>query len=439
MKGSRFLGVGVVMAMSKSLFAAYPRRAWLTAMACGVGSMFGASALYAGTFPFFVPAMMREFHWDQATIFGVFSISVLLSPFSLPVAGRLVDRLGLRGVVIPATIAYAVCLMGMFIVPAEHLLLGALFVGIGVSGFVSTVGVFAKVISQSFDRHRGLMLAAVLGGAGSLGPAIGIPLVQWGVQTIGWRETYLAIGLAILIVVVPVHWLLLREPARSDPQPLGTGAGAHIAPSVSGLTVRQAVATREFWLVIVASALGASAIMALRQHAVLLFSELGYRPERAAVAMSALSLATLVGQIAAGTCLDRATQARWVIASFTLCPLLGVLLYILAPHAFPAMLIASVLIGVGSGSEMGFLPFLVGRYFGLRAYAEIQGYMLIVITITLGLAPVVVGVLHDRIGSYDAILKGLWMVLFFSSLLFLPLPKYKYAQILTGGVDTAGR
>lgn len=201
------------MAESKSLFGAYPLRAWRTAIACGVGSMFGASALYAGTFPFFVPAIMKEFGWNQTTLFGVFSVSVLLSPFALPFAGRMVDRFGLRGVVIPATIAYSLFLMGLYLVPANRLALGALFIGIGISGFVCSVGVFAKVISQSFGHHRGLMLAVVLGGAGSIGPAVGIPLVQYGVQAIGWRETYLVIGLVMLLFVVPIHWLFLREPA----------------------------------------------------------------------------------------------------------------------------------------------------------------------------------------------------------------------------------
>lgn len=162
--------------------------------------------------------------------------------------------------------------------------------------------------------------------------------------------------------------------------------------------------------------------MAVRQHAVLLFSEMSFAPEKAAIAMSALSAATIVGQILAGASLDRSSHARWVTAGFSIFPLLGVLAFAVGPHSLAVMVIASVFIGIGSGSEMGFLPYLVGRYFGIKSYAEIQGYMLIVITLTLGLSPVIIGALHDKLGSYDLILKALDIVLLMSTLLFLPCP-----------------
>lgn len=199
--------------MFRDLIGRYPRQAWLTALACGVGAMFGPAAMFAGTLPFFVGPIAHEFGWSVATVFGVFGVSAV-APLTLPMAGRLIDRWGVRAVVLPATIAYGLSLAALSLASGSKVQMAVLFVLAGVCGFVSAIVAFAKVITMWFDEHRGLMLAVIIGGAGALGPAVGIPLVQSCIDIFGWRAGYIAIGAAIVLVVFPLEALFLREPPR---------------------------------------------------------------------------------------------------------------------------------------------------------------------------------------------------------------------------------
>lgn len=392
-----------------------------TAMVCTLGAAFGPSALFAGTFAFFVGPVGQSFHWSQTAVFAIFSVSVVISPFMLPLAGRWIDRWGSRRVVIPSTAVYGLALMSLALSTGSKPLMALTFLVIGIAGFISGVVGYAKLIAMWFDGNRGWMLAITMGGGGAIGSALGVPIFERVIESAGWRAGYLAIGAAVLVLVVPFQWLFLHEPATTAGTPGSlpeTEARRH-APATAEIPALRRPA---FWLLALSSALCASAIMIVRQHAVPMFAQQGYSADQAALAMSAFGVFMFAGQLTAGVLLDRCAWPGRLCAALALLPLAGVALLWHGAHALSVLLLAAGLIGFANGGEYAALPYIVSRYFGLRHFARVQGATMLIVTLSLGLSPVGASVLHAASGTYDTVVLLLEVAFVASAALFAMLP-----------------
>jgi MFS family permease len=77
---------------------------------------------------------------------------------AVPFLGRLVDRFGARRVILPATVLFGVGVLSLYFLSAHLWHLYAIFLFTGVVGSGTTPLPYSKVISQWFDRKRGLAL-----------------------------------------------------------------------------------------------------------------------------------------------------------------------------------------------------------------------------------------------------------------------------------------
>ncbi len=59
---------------------------------------------------------------------------------------------------------------------------------------------------------------------------------------------------------------------------------------------------------------------------------------------------------------------------------------------------------MGQGAELDIIPYMVSRYFGLQAFAEIYGYLFAVFTLGGVVGPMLMGMWFDATGSYGLIL-----------------------------------
>jgi len=89
---------------------------------------------------------------------------------------------------------------------------------------------------------------------------------------------------------------------------------------------------------------------------------------------------------------------------------------------FPAVL----LIGLGIGAEVDIIAYLVGRYFGLRAFGEIYGYAFASYVLAGALGPWLMGVGFDRFASYSSILVGFFLATLLAVVLMGRLGPYRF-------------
>jgi MFS family permease len=109
-----------------------------------------------------------------------------------------------------------------------------------------------------------------------------------------------------------------------------------------------------------------------------------------------------------------------------LVPLVGLIILLMGAHAMPLTLAASICLGFGLGAEVDIIGFLVGRYFGMRRYGEIYGYIFGVFTIGTGLGPYLMGATFDASGNYRLAIIVFCGLLVLSSALIAMMGPYRY-------------
>lgn len=208
-----------------------------------IGIFFTSGVLFA--------AIVSEFGWSRTTAALPFSIGLLTYAATAWLAGRLFDAHGPRWL-FPLG---ALCMGGGLIVTVQattvwHLCLGWGLLatqGFNLAGFAPHLA----LVSLWFERRRGTAAGLVLGGA-SLGALAIVPLTQYLVDLYGWRWTYTALGVAAILILVPLNALLQRH----RPQDIGlhaegatadTTLAATHAPPLGTSQLLDTLRTARFW------------------------------------------------------------------------------------------------------------------------------------------------------------------------------------------------
>src|SRR5207247_2492507 len=130
----------------------------------------------------------------------------------------------------------------------------------------------------------------------------------------------------------------------------------------------------------------------------------------------------LLGRVGAGWLLDRFFGGRVALA-INLITAAGV--YLLAyANTFPAGCMAAALIGIGDGGEAAITPYLLTRYFGLRAFSTLYGVTWTFYAASAAVGPIILGRAFDSTGSYVSLLVFLAGALALAAGMNLLLPRY---------------
>jgi MFS family permease len=299
-------------------------------------------------------------------------------------------------------------LMSLYFLTASlwHYYAISLFMAVGGSG--TTPVSYSKVISRWFDQKRGLALGLAMAGSG-LGAFIMPPLAQALITTVGWRQAYVFLGLLAVGVTVPVVGLFLKEAPQMmgllpDGEMVAQAGTTKQGGQESGMKSREAWHTGAFWLMLSAFFLMSVSFHGYIIHLAPLLTDRGASAQSAALAMSLGAMGGVLGRAGAGYLLD-----RFFAPSVAICFFCGFALgiFLLWSGAVGGLaFVAAVLVGLGLGAEMDILPYLVSRYFGLRAFGEIYSYAFAAFTLGAVIGPLLMGVSFDSTGSYSPVLGG---------------------------------
>ncbi len=377
---------------------------WYVVAASAVGLVFGLSTFLGISFGLFLKPLSEAFGWSRAQVSFALTISTVIIIGLAPVAGRMIDKFGVRRLLIPSIVAFGlvVCTMSLLTSSIYHFY--AMFVLVAVVGLITLPTSYTRVILNWFDSKRGIALGIALSGVG-IGAVIMPPGLQFLISTWGWRVAYLAVGLAALLISVPIIRTLLRErPEEMGLLPDGeentqqVSARANALPP--GLSLRESARQNSFWLLVAVFFLMGIATIGTTVHLMALLTDRGVSPASAATTISALGLSMIFGRIVGGFLLDR-FFAPFVAFAFLCGTSLGLL--ILAGGASGQwVLLAIVLLGLGFGAEFDLMSYLVSRYLGLRAYGQIYGIIYSAFAIGAGIGPLVMGRFFDLTNSYTA-------------------------------------
>ena len=385
---------------------------WLVVLAGYCGAMVGFGSLLVFTFSIFVKPLAAEFGWSRESISAAFGFAALSVAVFSPPLGHLLDRLGPRRVILPCMLVFAAAFGSLGLLTRHLAHLYAVFIVLGAFGNGTTQLGYSRAVSTWFDRRRGLALALVMAGVGTGGIVLP-PLAQALVAAWGWRAACSTLGALVLLLGVPLTALFVRERPREP--------GRSYAP-LEGETAARGVRSPIFWILAGTLFLGSMSVNGAITHLSPLLTDRGITPAAAALAASSLGLASFLGRLVTGFLLDRFFGPRVGFCLYT-ATAAGILL-LSSAHSLASGVGAAVLIGLGLGAEADITPYLLTRYFGLRAFSTLYGFTWTAYAIAGAIGPVWMGRAFDATGSYASLLTVLSAGTLVSAALLLLLPRY---------------
>jgi MFS family permease len=391
---------------------------WRVVLAACLGVMAGFGSLFVYTFAVFVKPLSAEFGWNRESISLGFAIAAMTVGLSSPLIGRLMDRFGPRRLILPCMSIFGCGIASLSMLHSALWQFYSTCFLIGIVGNGAAHLAYARSISTWFQARLGTALAFVMVGAG-LGAMILPVVAQTIVTRFGWRAAYVSLGALALLLGLPLSWRYIMERGLVQAQKKSAPV-AH-----SGLTWQQGVRSYAFWIIVAVlfvSSVGMNG--AITQMSALL-TDRGITPRDAALCASILGGTSVLGRIATGWLLDRVFGAR-VAFLVSLLTAAGILL-LAKTNNFAAAALAAALIGIGAGGEAAITPYLLTRYFGLRAFSTLYGLTWTFYAAASATGPVILGRAFDSTGSYTSLLMILAVALAVASITNFLLPRYPAA------------
>ena len=369
----------------------------IAALGAWVGLLVGPNVMVSSTNSNFMTPLAEAFGVSRTAISTVLALSVWSVALCVPLAGRAMDKYGVRRVLIPGVILFGLTFLLMS--QARDIWQYAalqLLLSIAVAMHAS-VG-YAKVVALWFDRNRGVVLGVCIALGAGVGQTTMPKLSQAMIETWGWRGGYIGIGLIVLCVGFPLIFLLVRTPAKQD---LADDPATLIeTPDVPGLTRAEALRRPTFYILFFAIMFGSMSLIGTLQHAVPMLRERGFSANIATTMLSFSFAGVILGEFSSGLLVDRINTPR-IILPYFVCAFIG-LLIVHSAHDTPLLLAGALMMGMGLGGEVGQNAYLVSRYFGLKAFGGIYGLTFAASNLGIGVGLIVMGLVHDLTGGYDA-------------------------------------
>ncbi len=380
--------------------------AWLGMFMSGPGQTFVVAI--------FVDPIIEDTGWSRTTVSGVYTAGSIGAFIGAIIAGRSFDKFGARVVLtaVAALFGLATVLMGQVTHPA-HLFLG--FWGIRSLGQTALSMVSTSTVNIWFIRLRG-KATAITSLAAPVSQIALPPLVYFLIVNNGWRTTWVILGIAIWVVLLPPAILLIRRTPESvglkpDMGRKDVVESSHSQSSVKeeSWTSKHAMRTKAFWLIIFAGTAGSLIGTAMTFHHMSILNSRGITDTQATLVLSLTAAVGVFSTMLTGHLLDKLPN-RFILAAGQLA-LMASMAWIFIVQDLWHAVIYGIFIGIAQGLIYTTMIVIFPNYFGRRHLGTIMGVATIGMVVSSGLGPLPFGALYEMSNNYDLAIIS-----------FLPLP-----------------
>ncbi len=342
-----------------------------------------------------LPVIQTEFGATRGAVSLAFALTMLGFGLGGVVTGRITDRFG-----IVAAMALSIGFLGVAYVLAGfsttlwQFILVHCLIGLGTS---ATFGPLMAEASHWFERYRGLAVTIVASG-NYVGGAIWPPLTNWGIQTIGWRHTHIAIGI-FCAAAMTIMLLVLRA------QIGGAAQRSHENAPPPRVDLRLPINTLTALLCV--ASISCCVAMAMPQvHIVAYCGDLGYGVARGAEMLSLMMVCGVVSRIGSGILADRIGGIRTLLIGSAAQGF--ALLFYLFFDSLASLYIISAMFGLFQGGIVPSYAIIVRESMPASQAATRVGIVILASVVGMSFGGWVSGVIFDATGSYAAaFLNGL--------------------------------
>ncbi|WP_059007152.1 MFS transporter [Streptomyces specialis] len=355
-----------------------------------------------------IDPLHEEFGWSRGGISFAVSVNLLLYGFTAPFSTALMERYGIRRVVLGALLLISAG-SGLTVFMTEQwqlVLCWGVLVGLGAGSMALAFA--ATIAGRWFVARRGLV-TGILTAGGAAGNLAFLPLVGLLAAGPGWRVAALAVAFAALAVVPLVIWLLRDRPEALGLRPYGAGEEYVSPPPAPPGAARRTLAalaaaarTRVFWLLAASFAIcGASTNGLIATHFVPGAHDHGMPVPVAASLLAVIGIFDVVGTICSGWLTDRYDARRLLAVYYALRGASLLCLPVLRADAVhPPMVLFIVFYGLDWVATVPPTIALCREHFGEDA-GVVFGWVLASHQLGAALVAFGAGLIRDTTGSYD--------------------------------------
>jgi MFS family permease len=372
-----------------------------------------AAAAMVGTLPgrtqglgLITEPLLADFALDRVTYAELNFWATILGSAGAIGIGHLIDRLGSRRVLTLVAVALGavVCVMSLTTTIVGLAASLTLTRALGQSALsVVSLAIVGQWFVRRIDRAMAIYSVVM-----SVGFMLAFPLVGSAVQAWGWRTAWLGVGVALIIALAPIAWMIVRR----NPEEVGLlpdGDGGTAAPGatgtdiVSGYAWSEALATPLFWVFAIGAALYGLVASGIGLFNESILAERGFGPAVYYQTLVVTALTALAGNFLGG----------WLATHIALGRLLSASLFILAggllalPHvtAVGDVMMWATAMGLGGGLVMVLFFSVWVRAFGRRHLGRIQGAAQALTVLASALGPMLLAWCVTWTGSYVAMFR----------------------------------
>lgn len=371
--------------------------------------MFGTGPGQSHLIGLFFDPISKELGLSRTSIAAAYGGATLFAALLLPQMGKLVDRHG------PATMLSLIALaLGGFCI-AISFATGWIYLAIGFAGlrFLGQGSLMlncANMTAQWFDRKRGLALG-LMGLGFPISIALHPPITQWLIDTVGWREAWIWLGLWTWVMLIPPILLFLySRPSDIGLRPDGDAALAEgvQAPPLTGFTRAQALRMREFYLIVGGSFSLSMLVTSLHVEYTGILKSHGLDAQTAAAMFTVSGLTAAVLMPLVGRLLDL-LPTKWMFFGGLWVQAASLVFATLVTDLSSAVIFA-VVFGLNNAVTMTYIGYMWPRYFGRKHLGSIQGTGQMIVIFGASLGPLPLGFALDMWGEYDTMLRLLALI-----------------------------
>ncbi len=353
----------------------------------------GTTQTLAWASSYYLPAILgdaiaKDVGISSSWFFAMFSASLLVAAVLGPRIGRTIDMFGGRGVLSASNVLFAagLALLGLahsiWLVSLAWLLLG---VGMGMGLYDAAFAALGRIYGTA--ARPSITGITLLAGFAS---TIGWPLSAWGLAELGWRETCFAWAAGHILIGLPLNFFLLPKAQRVD------GDGSTAKPHIP--------IDRNMCLLAAAFALAWTVTGAMAAHLPRILEAGGATTAQALGAGALIGPAQVLARILEASVLGRSHPLLSARLATSTHPL-GAAVLVVFGGGLPALAFAA-LHGFGNGIltiARGTVPLAI---YGPKSYGYRLGLLGAPARIAQAVAPLLFGILVDKIGQASLLVSS---------------------------------
>ena len=387
------------------------------------------------SFGIFLKPLSEDFGWSRTLVSGAASLCNFLRGALAILTGWATDRHGPRIIV-----AIGGFFLGLGLILTSQISAAwqlYLFYGL-MAGFGLSVA-FAPLVataSRWFVSKRGLAIGIVVAGIG-MGTVAMSPLASYLVATYDWSLSYIIIGFLAWIIVIPGAFLLRRSPEEKGLLPLGKAeaiAGDEensniakkedsLASDRAGFSLKDAVHTRAFWLLLAMIILWSTCVQMSMIHIYPHATDLGIPKVEAANILILIGVFSIIGRLVMGAVSDK--LGGKLTLAICLIPQAVAMFWLLGATDIWMLYLFAAVFGFAYGGCVPQLPVIAGEIFKLKSIGAIIGVQMLGVAIGGAIGPLLGGYVFDVTGTYNLafLVSGICIILALVPLAFIKVPR----------------